>query len=78
MLESFTPLQLDIFHALSNFYPLPSDAAYSLPPRKSKRGMSRRKPLQLYPIGTKASETVSMDAKKVWMEEQVFDYCASF
>lgn len=68
--ECFTPLQLDTLHALSNLNAPSSGAAHRIPPRKSKREMSTRKVLKIYPIGTKVFNIFSMVGKEDRMKGQ--------
>lgn len=53
---------------------LPLDgAAHTLPSLEIKRGMSKRKELKLFRLGTKISKTFSVDGEVVRTKGQVLD-----
>ena len=70
VLQSFTPLQLDGFHALWNLYhPEETSETPPSPPQKLRR-LNRREALQVYPIGTRGSRGVG--AQRI--QGQVYNY----
>ena len=72
VLQSFPPLQLDVFHALWNFYrPV---LLRKPPPTNSRRGLSLAEVLQFYPIGTRFNKMFGTEEQP----GQVFDYHAPY
>ena len=72
VLQSFPPLQLDVFHTLRNLYrPAPPRKP---PPTNSCRGLSRAEALQIYPIGIRFNKMFGTEE----LPEQVFDYHAPY
>ena len=72
VLQSFPPLQLDVFHALWNLYrAVPSQKTV---PTNSRRGLSRTEALKLYPIGTRFHKMFGTER----VTGQVFDYHAPY
>jgi len=56
VLNSFTPLQLDVFHALWNLYHPDPSPDTSVEPSQKLRRLDRDEALQVYPIGTRGSK----------------------
>ena len=70
VLQNFTPLQLDGFHALWNLYhPEDSTETPSPPPQKLRRS-NRCEALQVYPIGTRGSRWMGCQR----LEGQFYNY----
>ena len=69
VLDSFTPLQLDVFHALWNLY-RPSTLNTQNAPRKPNPHLERAGALQVFPIGTRGIKSFQGQDQ----EGQVYDY----
>ena len=69
VLDSFTPLQLDVFHALWNLYH-PSTLNTQNAPRKPNPHLERARALQVFPIGTRGIKSFQGQEQ----EGQVYDY----
>lgn len=76
--DSFSPLQLDVFHALYEAHH-GADAAPrpAGPPTRGEREVASREPaLQLFPIGTPVGpEFADSDGRLKVFRAAVFDYC---
>ena len=76
--DSFSPLQLDVFHALYEVYH-GEEAAPRLagPPTRGEREVaSREQALRLFPIGTPVGrEFVDNEGHPKTFKATVFDYC---
>ena len=53
VLDSFTPLPLDVFHALWNLYHPSTPSTLIAPSRKTKPNLERGQALQVFLIGTR-------------------------
>ena len=56
-LDSFTPLQLDVFHALWNLYHPSEPSPQNTPSRKTNPHLERAQALQVFPIGTRGMKS---------------------
>lgn len=70
-LESFTPLQLDMFHALWNLYQAGGETEH-LQPKRKRRG--RQEALCMFPVGTKILRTFIKNDQEDTMTGSVYDF----
>ena len=70
VLDSFTPLQLDVFHALWNLYHPSTPSTQNAPSRKTNPHLERARALQVFPIGTRGIKSFHGQDQ----EGQVYDY----
>ena len=70
VLDSFTPLQLDVFHALWNLYHSSTSSTQIAPSRKTNPNLERARALKVFPIGTRDIKSFHGQDQ----EGQVYDY----
>ena len=70
VLDSFTPLQLDVFHTLWNLYYPSTPSTQLAPSRKTNSHLERVRALQVFPIGTRGVKSFQRQEQ----EGQVYDY----
>ena len=80
-LDSFTPLQLDTYHALWNSYGPRSEQ--SRPPGpdeevKIRPALSRKEALRRFPIGTKVAKPLGDGKGRSGRPRQVYDFYSSY
>ena len=77
-LKSFTPLQLDTFHALANLYAPSEDPRCSPVTKPSRCERRRQAALETFALGTQVSKTFLVKGEDITMRGQVVDYSAPF
>ena len=77
-LDSFTPLQLDNFHALWNLHPPDVEQTQATARPQKRTPLSRREALTLFPIGTTATRSHAVGDRQVDRIGQVYDFCSPY
>ena len=77
-LDSFTPLQLDTFHALWNLNPPSGEPTQTTARRKKRALLSTREALAQFPIGTRVARTYAAGDRQVSRVGQVYDFFSPY
>ena len=79
-LDSFTPLQLDAFHALLNLHPLSCKQTSTHSPVRPRTlaHLSRSKALVRFPIGTRVIRPYMVNNRTTDRVGQIYDICSPF
>ena len=77
-LDSFTPLQLDTFHALWKLNPPDTERTQTTTRPKKRTLLSKRGALTLYPIRTTVTRSHAVGDKRIGRVGQVYDFCSPY
>ena len=77
-LDSFTPLQLDTFHALWNLNPPSGEQTQTTARRKKRALLTRREPLAQFPIGTRITRSYAAGDRQASRVGQVYDFYSPY
>ena len=77
-LDSFTPLQLDTFHALWNLNPPSGEQTQTTARRKKRALLSGREALARFPIGSRVTRSYAAGDRQISRVGQVYDFCSAY